>query len=64
LIDRSVSKTDERMVETVLNMDRVLLVRDDEFWQAGYIDILCEEFGIPQFDSLEKVLEHLQLQLL
>jgi len=58
------SKSPVSMVETVLNMDRVLLVRDDEFWQAGYIDILCEEFGIPQFDSLDKVLEYLQLQVL
>lgn len=51
------------LVEMAMHFDKVLLVKEEGFWKEGYVDIMCEEYGIAQFESLDKVLEFLQVSL-
>ena len=37
---------------------KLFVVCPDGFWRKGNVDIVCEKYGIPQFDSLELLLEH------
>lgn len=40
---------------------KVLLLREDGFWKEGNIDIVCEEYGIKQFDQLDDIIAFLQI---
>jgi len=35
-----------------------------EFWKKGNVDILCQRYGIPMFESIQEVMDHLNSLLL
>ena len=37
---------------------KLLVVCSEEFWRSGNVDIVCEKYKIPRFESLESLLEH------
>ncbi|MBP6386797.1 MAG: nucleoside 2-deoxyribosyltransferase domain-containing protein [Pseudarcicella sp.] len=41
---------------------KMMVVVENEFWRKGNIDIVCEKYRIEQYNSLEKLIEHLNNQ--
>ena len=39
---------------------KLIVVCPDGFWRKGNVDIVCGEYGIPQFQDLNAALEHLK----
>jgi Nucleoside 2-deoxyribosyltransferase like len=42
---------------------KLLVVCPEGFWRKGNVDIVCEKYGFPQFESLDLLLSHLRRQL-
>ncbi|MCB0641083.1 MAG: nucleoside 2-deoxyribosyltransferase domain-containing protein [Phaeodactylibacter sp.] len=42
---------------------KVLLCCPQGYWRKGNVDIVCARFGIPQYDTLDKLIDGLQQQL-
>src|SRR3990167_5686433 len=42
---------------------KLLVVCPEGFWRKGNVDIACEQFGIPQFATLDELLVHLRVLL-
>lgn len=38
---------------------KMMVCCPDGFWRKGNVDIVCERYGIPQFDSLEELIANL-----
>lgn len=41
---------------------KLLVVCPDGFWRKGNVDIVCENYSIPQFESFDKLILHLKTQ--
>lgn len=39
--------------------NKMLVVCEKEFWRKGNVDIVCEKYQIPQFDTLEQLFKTL-----
>lgn len=39
---------------------KLLVCCPEGFWRKGNVDIVCEKYGIEQFDTLEEIIERLQ----
>jgi hypothetical protein len=55
------TKSPVSLLETGLyaKSGKLFVVCPEGFWRKGNVDIVCEKYGIPQFDSLELLLDHL-----
>lgn len=42
---------------------KLLVCCPEGFWRKGNVDIVCEKYGIEQFDTLEEVIERVQNEL-
>lgn len=42
---------------------KLLVCCPEGFWRKGNVDIVCEKFGIEQFDTLEEIIERLEDEL-
>ena len=42
---------------------KLLVICEENFWRKGNIDVVCKRYNIPQYNTLEEALEHLNVQL-
>ena len=38
---------------------KLIVCCPEGFWRKGNVDIVCDKYGIPNYDSLEKLLNYL-----
>lgn len=38
---------------------KLLVVCPEGFWRKGNVDIVCEKYGFPQFETLDKLIQYL-----
>lgn len=43
---------------------KLFIVCPDGFWRKGNIDILCKEYGVEQFNSLDELVEYIESHVL
>jgi hypothetical protein len=39
---------------------KLIVVCPDEFWRKGNVDVVCEYYGIDQFDTLDEAVQYIK----